>query len=524
MNDGNLPEHTIETSAQTLLRRSEERFRVIFESSAMGIVITDLNARPVHANRAFQEMIGYTEDELASMTFSEFTHPDDLPANLELFRDLAAGRRDYYRMEKRYIHKNGRHLWADLTVSLVRNDSGIPLFAVAMVLDIQERKTLEREIQRSRNLESLGILAGGIAHDFNNLLTTIFGSIEIARLHLNPASKAYDLLGNAEQAFTRAQELSRQLLTFSRGGEPIKREESLRDLLCNSCDFSLSGSTIRCDIDIPADLWPVEFDRAQIGQVVHNLLLNARDAMPAGGIITISASNVELTAADSLPVKPGCYIKISIADRGLGIARENLPKIFDPYFTTKQMGARKGTGLGLAICFSIVKKHEGHITVKSEVGRGTTFRIYIPAICGERGESAAVSEEQPAGIRVLVMDDEEMLLKVAMNMLDACGYEAVGASSGEDAISKFREAVEAGRKPDVVILDLTVRGGMGGVDALQHLREIDPDVKAVVSSGYADDPILASYYNYGFLASLPKPYKVAEIDRVLQAVMIKPRA
>ncbi|MBI5141169.1 MAG: PAS domain S-box protein [Nitrospirae bacterium] len=519
MNNESAPERITENAARTLLRRSEERFRVIFESSAMGIVITDLDGRPVHANRAFQEMIGYTEDELASMKFSEFTHPDDLPANLELFHDLATGRRDYYRMEKRYVHKSGRHFWSDLTVSLVRNDAGAPLFAVAMVLDIQERKTMEREIQRRRNLESLGILAGGIAHDFNNLLTTIFGSIEIARLHLNPASKAYELLGNAEHAFTRAQELSRQLLTFSRGGEPVKREESLRDLLGNSCDFSLSGSTIRCDIDIPADLWPVEFDRAQIGQVVHNLLLNARDAMPAGGVITLSASNVELASSDSLPVAPGCYIKISIADQGMGIARENLPKIFDPYFTTKQMGARKGTGLGLAICFSIIKKHDGHITVESEVGRGTVFHIYLPAISGVRGASVAVEDEQPAGIRVLVMDDEELLLQVAMNMLQACGYETVGASSGEDAVLKYRTAVEAGRRPDVVILDLTVRGGMGGVEALRHLLEIDPDVKAVVSSGYADDPILASYYNYGFLASLPKPYKVAEIDRVLQAVM-----
>jgi len=382
--------------------------------------------------------------------------------------------------------------------------------------EISEREKMEEELLRSRKLESLGILAGGIAHDFNNLLTVILGNISLACRYVDPEKKAYKRLQEAEKATLRTKDLTQQLLTFSKGGEPVKKLLSIGDLVRESAGFVLRGSAVKGKSVIPDDLWSVEADEGQIGQVINNLLINADQAMPEGGIIDITCENITVHKNDGLPVPEGKYVKISIEDRGIGIAEEHLPKIFDPYFTTKQ----KGSGLGLATTYSIIKKHGGYITVESRHGSGTTFRIYLPAFGGETCAKTTEDETFLSGEgNILVMDDEDAVRDIVSEMLRAIGYEVETARDGNEAITIYQEAKQLGKPFDLLILDLTVPGAMGGRDAIKRLREIDPDVKAVVSSGYSNDPIMANYKEHGFLGVIKKPYELKELSEVVYKVV-----
>jgi signal transduction histidine kinase/ActR/RegA family two-component response regulator len=386
----------------------------------------------------------------------------------------------------------------------------------ALRAQIAEKQLIEEELFRTRNLESLGILAGGIAHDFNNLLTAILGNSSLAKITTEPGSKLYTRLEEVEKASIRARDLTQQLLTFAKGGAPIKKVTSIPDVICDSARFALRGSNLRCSFTIMEELWPVEVDEGQISQVISNLAINADQAMPEGGILEISVKNVTLVQGEIVTLPPGRYISISIEDRGIGISKEHLSKIFTPYFTTKQ----KGSGLGLATCFSIIKKHGGAIAVESQLGAGTTFRIYLPASenAVQRIENGTSSTIAGCG-RILIMDDEEYVRNTAGEMLSHFGYQVGYANDGAEAIDRYIKAKESGEPYDAVILDLTIPGGMGGEATVQKLLDIDPEVKAIVSSGYAQGPIMADFSAYGFQGMIAKPYQAEELVRVVQNVL-----
>jgi signal transduction histidine kinase/CheY-like chemotaxis protein len=391
---------------------------------------------------------------------------------------------------------------------------------ISVVRDLTEQKNLEEEVLKAKNLQSVGTLAGGIAHDFNNLLMAIVGNISLAKMSISEHGTTTDFLGEAERIAFMGKHLTQQLLTFSRGGDLIRKTVFISEILRDITEKIFGGSLTRPQYIIAKDLFPVEVDEDQIKQVIRNLVVNAKEAMPLGGTIVISCENASITPQDKLPLIKEDHVRISIHDEGAGIPEENLSKIFDPYFTTKEMGSRKGVGLGLAICYAIVKKHKGHIAVDSVPSRGTTFHIYLPAykkeIVDMRTEGKTIRHGKG---RVLIMDDEGMILNIAKELLQHMGYEVVAAQNGEEAIGFYRQAIELKKPFDVVILDLAIPGGMGGKEVMQELTAIDPHVKGIISSGYLNDPIMKNFKNYGFSDILTKPYEANELDEKLQNII-----
>nr|HPI91163.1 ATP-binding protein [Spirochaetota bacterium] len=361
------------------------------------------------------------------------------------------------------------------------------------------------------------VLAGGIAHDFNNLLTSILGNVSMARSLGSLEGRIAELFDKIEQAVKRSISLTHQLLTFSKGGEPIKKTVYLPDVIKESATLILSGSKVKPEYDIDNGLYQVYADQGQISQVFNNIIINAMQAMPAGGFLTIKARNVD-DIQDIAPLPGGKYIAVSFSDQGIGIHRDNLNRIFDPYFTTKQ----GGTGLGLASSYSIIKKHNGYLDVSSTVGTGSTFSVYLPASDAGEIDREPESSERPGGTgRILVLDDEEIILDVAVSMLKYLGYTPDTAADGREAIRKYTGGLEQGEPYDAVIMDLTIPGGMGGREALVELLKIDPAVTAIVSSGYSEDPVMARYEKYGFTGILLKPYKLQDISAILDASLKK---
>jgi len=375
---------------------------------------------------------------------------------------------------------------------------------------------MEEELFRTRKLESLGVLAGGIAHDFNNFLTVIKGSIELAEMQLAPDAPVRATLERTATACQRAVFLSSQLLTFAKGGVPIRRVMSLSGLIVDAVDLARSGAAASIGVDIAPDLWSAEVDAGQIGQVLHNILLNAKQAMSEGGIIEVRAENVVLRQEKNLPA--GAHVRISIRDYGCGISDENLPLIFDPYFTTK----RSGSGLGLATAHSIVAKHGGRLSVASTYGEGTVFIVDVPASprSGSLPESPVGARLSSGTGRLLVMDDEETLRTLMVTVLVTLGYEVVGARDGAEAIDLYEAAIASGRGFDAVLLDVTVTGGMGGVEAARRLKELDPDARLIASSGYSAAPVMSRFREYSFDAVLPKPWSVVELTEVFERVLV----
>jgi len=409
----------------------------------------------------------------------------------------------------------GAETWFAATITPMLENS-----VIWIARDITERKRTEEELLKARKLESIGLLAGGIAHDFNNILTAILMNISLAKRYAHPGDKLFKSLAEAEKASLRARDLTQQLLTFSKGGAPIRRTASITELIKDSTEFALRGSNIRCEFSIPEELWPVEIDEGQMSRVMNNLIINAQQAMPDGGILKVRGENVTIAIEETrqgLPLPEGRYVKISLEDQGTGIPPEHLPRIFDPYFTTKQ----GGSGLGLATTYSIIKKHEGYITVKSELGIGTTFSIYLPASQKQTLPQKSTEERLPLGQgRVLVMDDEEVIREAVSQMLREMKYEVKVAKDGTETIKLYREAQEAGQPFDAVIMDLTIPGGMGGKETVTKLIEIDPHVKVIVSSGYSNDPIMANYKQHGFSGFIAKPYKFEELSKTLRDVLM----
>ena len=390
---------------------------------------------------------------------------------------------------------------------------GNPVGVGTINADITEQKQLEDALLRARKIESVGVLAGGIAHDFNNLLTGIMGNISLAKMLVDKEGQVAARLTEAENACRRATALTRQLLTFSTGGAPVRQTVSMAELLTESVNFALRGSNVRGVFAIAEDLWPANVDTGQIDQVLHNVVLNAAQAMPDGGVVHVQADNIWLSAGEVPSLSAGRHLKIRLRDHGSGISAEALTNVFDPYFSTKE----HGSGLGLATAYAIITKHDGSIMVESEVGVGTTFVIYLPAIQDDVLPAQDIPDTPLVGSgRILVVDDEASIRDLLRAILTTIGYEVVCARDGAEAIAVYQNAAEESRPFSAVILDVTIPGGMGGLEALAHLRAIDPQAKVVVSSGYANDPVMANFQHYDFNGMIAKPYTVKKLHDVLQ--------
>jgi two-component system, cell cycle sensor histidine kinase and response regulator CckA len=393
---------------------------------------------------------------------------------------------------------------------------------IGVVRDVSDRKQAERDRLVLGKLESTGILAGGIAHDFNNLLTTMLLNLDLAASDGTPATDMAEHLATIRQGVLAAQVLTQQLITFARGGAAMRQSVVLTSLLQDSVPLALSGSNVRSDIVVAPDLWPTEVDIGQMGQVIRNLVLNAREAMPGGGVVKLRAGNITLSSANTEALPHGKYVQIVVTDQGYGISAEALPKIFDPYFSTKIRGVQKGMGLGLTICHAIVQKHGGTITVESTLGQGACFAVYLPATTKTASVTpaapASADHNRPRG-RVLVMDDEPMVRNVFKTVLNQIGYDAELARDGRAAVDLYTKAQYEGRPFDAVILDLTVKGEMGGQAAARVLHALDPAVSAIVMSGYSDDDVMRHYDRHGFKARLVKPFDRDMLRDVLAQVI-----
>jgi two-component system cell cycle sensor histidine kinase/response regulator CckA len=498
------------------LRTRQAELTSILRAVPVGIGVT--------VDRVLQEVndhvctiTGYSREELLGQSARMlYPSPEDFDfVGLEKYRQIAI--QGVGTVETRWQQKNGTIIDVLLSSAPITNgDSSQNLLFT--VMDITERKKMEMEHFRIDKLESLGIMAGGIAHDFNNVLMTILGNISLASLDIvgSTSTETADWLKNAEQGCQQAMVLARQLLTFAKGGAPIKQIHSLQDILQEAVRLALSGSKSRHEFSCPEHLWNVNVDRGQIHQVFSNLLINADQAMPSGGLVRIEAHNVDLDPASKVPLPRGKYVQATITDQGVGIPPEHLGKIFDPYFTTKQ----KGNGLGLATVFSIVKQHGGLITVQSTLGEGTTFHLYLPAVRGMANVKKVVATRPLEGKgRILVMDDEAHVRDVVGRMLKRMGYDFVLAQDGTEALELFAQARNSEQPFDAVILDLTIPGVMGGKEVIHQLLAVNPQVRALVSSGYADDAIMANFQSLGFCGVITKPYTILQLGAVLQKAL-----
>jgi two-component system cell cycle sensor histidine kinase/response regulator CckA len=508
------------------LAAEKESLAVTLRSIGDGVITTDVQGRIIMINNAGENLTGWSSLEAIGQPLkSVFDIAIDLAAQ-------ARARKTGFRNEAQSIlvgfpensiltSRDGTEHVIEQVASPIRDRKNEVAGVVLVFRDITERQRNEAERRKAETLEQLGLLAGGIAHDFNNLLTAIIGNISLASLLLPPNDEMATRLRDAKNASMRARDLAQQLLTFARGGAPIKKTASIGKLIQDTVSFSLRGTHSRSEFDFGADLWPAEIDAGQISQVVANLVVNADQAMPDGGTLRVGCGNFTYDH-ETIPcipdLKPGDYIRISIRDDGIGISESYLKRIFDPYFTTKE----KGTGLGLATTYSIIKNHNGLITVESQIHCGSTFTVYLPAsLEREVGvEPPVTSTETLMGTgRVLIVDDEEAIRNLVEFTLTRLGYEVFQAGSALEGVDLYREKLQAGERFDLVILDLTLPGGMGGKEALKKLIEIDPTVNAIVSSGYATDATMSRYQDFGFHGVISKPYEAAELGKTVHDVI-----
>lgn len=494
------------------LREREELYRSLIDTSPDAIILSDLDGKLLMISKRGADLYGSDDlDEIVGKNGFEFIAPGQRK-NARLFVQNLLESGSIHNIEYKLARKDGTPFVAEISASVVPDKEGKPKYLLAVVTDITERKQMEEELLRAKKLESIGILAGGIAHDFNNILTAILGNISMARSQTGENDPLQERLTEAEKASILAKNLTQKLLTFSKGGDPVKKIASIGELIADSVCMALTGSNIRCDCSITSDPWPVEVDEDQMRQVLSNLIINASQSMPGGGSISVNAENIEVDSKSPLPLGEGRYVRISVEDQGTGIPQENLQKIFDPYFTTRT----EGSGLGLATTYFIIKKHGGHITVESKVGAGTIFHIYLPAAQGRISSITKGRQELCAGKgRILVVDDEKMIRNVLRKMLEHLGYRAEFASSGEKAIELYIRAMECNAPFHAVILDLTIPCGMGGKETVGELLRIDPGVRAIASSGYSNDPVMSDHKNFGFKGVISKPYSIEELSNIL---------
>ncbi|MDH3393381.1 MAG: PAS domain S-box protein [Desulfobulbaceae bacterium] len=501
------------------LRESEKRYRNLFENAHDLIQIVQPDGALLYVNRAWRQTFGYSKEETRNLSIFELISPECQEHCKKTFAQVLSEEKVNY-IDTTFLAKDGRSILIEGN-AICKFQDNTPLYTQCIFRDVTEKRKLEEELLKAQKLESVGVFAGGIAHDFNNLLTAVLGNISMAKLYLNPQDRALIHLNDTEKATQRARSLTQQLLTFSKGGAPIKKKTTITELILDSSSFPLRGSNIKCRFNLADDLRAIEVDEGQLSQVIQNLVINGAQAMPDGGTITVSSKNIHLTEQELPPLPAGQYVRITVADHGIGIPIKDQNKIFDPYFSSKETG----NGLGLAICYSIIQKHDGLITVSSKPGHGATFSIFLPAVSAmPQKKEANTAAHQIRGGKILIMDDEEMVQRIACDMLKHLGCETEVARDGREAIDLYRKALMAGKPFEAVLMDLTIRGGVGGKETIERLIAIDPTVKAVVSSGYANDPIMADFRKYGFCAVAPKPYNLKELRAALSNILVREMA
>lgn len=492
------------------LAAEKECLSVTLRSIADGVIASDTEGRITLFNRIAEEITGWRQEEA-------FNKP-----LWEVFKLIDTGREESTGIKSGTSSENMILITRDnsrcniaYNTADICDETGNAIGEVITFCDVTDKLKTEEAFIRSEKLKSVGILAGGIAHDFNNILTAIVGNIDLSLMDVNPDKRCYRWLDDAKNAALRARNLTQQLLPFSCGGEPIKKTIKLSEHIRNSCISTLQNSNFSYDLWIDDDLWPVDGDEGQLDQVFNNLIINAKQAMPMSGTISVIAENITTKSGRKSSLRSGKYVKISFKDEGVGISRENLTKIFDPYFTTKH----NQSGLGLTSCISIIKKHGGLIDVESELDAGSLFTLYLPA-SEKQVEKIEVDEKMSSGQgKVLLMDDNVELITVTTLLLERMGYEVTCCYDGKDAIEIYKEELDSGKPFDVVVMDLSIPKGMGGKEAIVKLHEVDPDANAIVSSGYSNDPVMSDFCSYGFAGVLPKPYNYEALNIEIQNVI-----
>ena len=515
--DGVLEDITQQRRAQRALEHSELRFRSFFESAPVGMAILDQHGI-VQSNPALCRMLGVEARALLGRTMHDLTHPDDLQASVQASEAMQRGELPLLQLEKRYVRDDGTVLHARTTVTQGRGAPELPPMSFVMIEDISERKAMEEDLLKVQKLESLGVLAGGIAHDFNNMLTGVLGNVSMVRDQLPANSPLRTHLERAETAARRARDLTLQLQTFASGGEPMRRVLRLEDIVRESIELCFRGSRALPSIRVAPGLPLAELDAGQVAQALNNLFINAIQALPQGGTVEVEVDANSLEPGELPPLHSGRYLRITVSDQGTGIPPRHLERIFDPYYTTK----RSGRGLGLATAYSVVKRHGGHILVASELDKGSTFTIYLPASSATQRDLPVddFTEPTPDSGRILVMDDEASIRELVCELLGQFGYQVDAACHGDEALVMVRLAAQAGDPYRAAILDLTIPGGRGGREIIDELRALDPQLQAVVMSGYSTDATLAHHQRFGFAGAIAKPCSakalVGELQRVLQ--------
>lgn len=510
------------------LEQSQRRYKYLVENSPDIIYTLDDQGRFSFVNDAFERLLGVKREQVIGKHYSRVICVQDLEKSEHVFNERRTGSRASSGIELHLSRPqekgkdNGSGSKPEFPVEIKsqgiydrelqdREKNFLGTYGVAR--DIRDRKLLEEHLQQEEKMEAVGRLAGGIAHDFNNFLAAVVGNVALAKIHARQTDEIYKRLEEMERAALRARGLTQQLITFAQGGIPVKMPGTLPDLIRDASTFVLRGSNVRCTYRLPRDLWWAEFDQGQIIQVIQNLLINADQAMPDGGVVAIEAENVTVTASYRLPLEAGRYIRVVIEDNGCGIPEENLSKIFDPFFTTKS----NGTGFGLATAYSILKNHGGYLYVESELNRGTRFFLFLPATdkkYTKKRNNTGVKLHTGKG-KILVMDDDNSLREVYAHLLTHLGYAPTVVSTGEEALSRYSQAKQTGTPFAAVIMDLTVPGAMGGREAVQRLLEIDPKAIAIISSGYSNDPVISNYRDYGFRDVIGKPFTAEKLSEVL---------
>ncbi|MEQ8152283.1 MAG: ATP-binding protein [Smithellaceae bacterium] len=504
---------------ETPLQEKGTKYREIFENAIEGIYQTTTEGRFLNANPAIARILGYESpaELMAAIADIDRQVYADSSQRQEIKRLLQEDGivKDF---EAQFIRKDKSKIWVAINANIIMDEESNKKFYQVFATDITEKKRLENQLLQEKKMETIGTLAGGIAHDFNNLLAAVYGYIEMAKEDLPYGSRAYNYLLNAERSAQQAAELTKRLITFSKGGGPVKSLCDISGLLKDAVINEKTAKSVKKKFIVPDDLWLTEVDGGQIVQVIRNITVNAAEAMQEDGVLTVSAENVKVPFRNHLQLPEGLYIRITISDTGKGISAEDMTLIFDPYYSTKQRGAQKGMGLGLALCYSIISRHKGCITVESKPGRGSTFQIYLPAMTRDKAPGKATLQEIIPGLqkRIMVMDDEEAIRDMTGKLLESMGCQVTIVNDGVQAIDQYKKARAANQSYDLVILDLTIKGGMGGVQTMEELLKIDPQVKAIIFSGFNDDPVIENYSNYGFLAALTKPFTRKEIQAVLE--------
>ena len=509
---------------EEILQKRESKFQTIFERVAVGVALVDAGGQLIESNPALQQMLGYSEEELRNRVLNEFTHPDDAAMDADLHHELVIGKRDHYQIEKRYVRKDGEVIWGRLNVSLDRGTQGRSQLTICMVEDITEHKRLETQFFQSQKMETVGRLAGGIAHDFNNILTVIKGYSQLLLHGLKEGDPLRETVGEIKKSTERAENLTRQLLTFSRSQVMEMKVIDLNDLVQNLEKMlrRLIGEDIELIIVLMEEPVRVKVDPGQMEQVILNLAVNARDAMPNGGKLAIETENVELDenyARTHIGVTPGSYVMLSVSDTGVGMTSEVKERVFEPFFTTKEKG--KGTGLGLSTIYGIVKQSGGTIWVYSEPGQGTTFKIYLPRVCEE--VDALPSREDTSPLpkgreTVLLVEDEASVRVLAARALREQGYSVLEATNGNEAMGIAREH---GKEKIHLLLSDVVMPQMGAKELVARFKSLHPEIKVLFISGYTDTAIDQHGLSESDIALLQKPFSLTSLARKVREVLDK---